>query len=182
MTARACSQCGASITRLSKSGLCRPHAIARMHADPAYRAKRAAAVAAHFAKPGVRQAWGAHLHKGLAAYRANMSDEDKQRWREHGMMLVREYLSRPDIRARALSAEARAKAAAGYVETCLGWCPVDLRDAYRDLVVRKRFHAAEAREIISALIPGTIERGRVEVANSQLASRLRHERQQAEAY
>lgn len=182
MIARACSQCGAAITRASKSGLCRPHAIARMHADPAYRARQSAGLAAHFAKPGVREATGAHRHKGLAAYRATMSDEDKMRWREHGMMLIRDYLSTPEIRARALSPEARAKAAAGYVETCLGWCPVELRDAYRDLVMRKRFTAAEAREIISALIPGTVEHARVEVANNQLASQLRHERQLAEAY
>jgi hypothetical protein len=182
MTARACSQCGAKITRLSKSGLCRPHAIAQMHADPAYRARRMAGLAAHFAKPGVREAWGRHLAAGLAVHRETMSDDERQRRREHGEMLIRKYLSRPDIRARALAPDARAKAVAGYVERRMGWCPADLREQYRDLVIRKKYTAAEARAIIEQQIPGTAEHARREIASTELASRLRHERSLAEAY
>lgn len=182
MSGRTCSLCGARITRMSRSGLCRPHANARMHADPAYRARRAAGLAAHFAKPGIREAWGKHLQAGLRAYRETMTDEQRQRASDHGRRLIRDYLSQPEIIARALSPEARRKAVAAYVETVMGWCPIPLRLEYSDLVYRKGYSAAEAREIIEQQIPGTTAHAKREIASRELASRMRHQRSIADAY
>jgi hypothetical protein len=182
VSGRTCAECGATITRLSKSGLCKKHAMARMHADPAYRARREAGLAAHFDKPGVREAWGRHLRAGHDVYRANMTAEERQRASDHGKWLIREYLSQPDINARSLSPEARRKAIATYIETRMGWCPLPLRQQYTDLIVRKKYTAAEARTIIEEQIPGTAAHARRAIASTQLVQLMRHQRDQAQAY
>lgn len=181
---RTCSEsdCAAPITHQAKTGRCRPCANRRMHADPAYQARRLAGLARFFDQPGAREERGRILGDGLRAWRASMTADQKRRASQHGRWLVAQYLSRPDIRARALSATARAKAVAGYIQTRMGWCPVALRQQYYDLVVRKRIPAAEARRIIEAEIPGTAEHAQLEIASRTLAARLRDERRRREAY
>lgn len=174
----ACAECGARITRQSRSGLCRLHAMRRKHADPAFRAARAAGLARHYAKPGAREACA----RRLADWRENMPEADRERLREHGRGLVRDYLSRPDIHARSQSPEARRRAVEGNEAAKLGWCPPELRGAYTALIRSKKVPAAEARRIIEGEIAGTVEHARRAIANAQLAAQLRHEREQAEAY
>jgi hypothetical protein len=150
-----------------------------MHADPDYQARRRAGLDAYFAQPGIRALHGARLRAGYVAFAAN-NPAERERRREHGRWLVREVLT-PERVARSQSPEARAKAIAGYVETVMGWCPPALRPDYHRLV-RQNIPAAEARRIIEADIPGTIEHARREIANRELAARLRHERAAREAY
>lgn len=149
-----------------------------MHADPSYQARRAAGLARYYDTPGARKASGDRLR----AFRATMSDEERERRREHGRWLIREYLSRPEIRARALSPEGRAKGAATATRRRFAWLPDELRPLYDHLVYSKKLSADEARAVIEADLPGTLANARREIANRELASRLRHERQQREAY
>ena len=147
-----------------------------MHADPAYQQRRLEGLKRRNAEPGEierRVAW-------LQAGRENMSEDAKAARSEHGRRLVRDYLSTPEIRARAHAPEAKAKRIISYIETCMGWCPEELRSLHHDLVRRKRVPAPEARRIIEAMIPGTVEHARCEIANRELAMRLRHERDVAD--
>lgn len=170
--------CGAPITSQSKTGRCRPCANRAMHADPAYQAKRLAGLARHFDKPGARRAAGDRLRD----FRATMSEAEQERRREHGRWLVREYLSRAEIRAKALSPEGRAKAVTGNLRAKLGWLPVELRPLYDHLIRSKKLTAGEARAVIEADLPGTLANARREIANRQLVANLREERRHREAY
>lgn len=145
MSARTCSDCGAEISAQSKTGRCHRDAMIALHANPAYRAKRLAALDRHFAKPGAKEAAGRRLLK----YRDEMPEADRERRREHGRWLAAEVLT-PELRAKSQTPEARARAIAGNAEAKLGWCPPDRRDEYRLLVRRKRYSAAEARALIEA--------------------------------
>ena len=111
-----------------------------------------------------------------------MSDADRERLREHGRCLVRDYLSRPEIHARSQTPDARARAIAVTDRVKFAWCPPELRPAYHSLIREKRIPAAEARRIIEAEIAGTTEHARREIASRDLATRLREERRQMEAY
>ncbi|WP_156679375.1 hypothetical protein [Sphingomonas profundi] len=111
-----------------------------------------------------------------------MTDEQRDRLREKGRRLVRDFLSQPEIHARSQTPEARSAAVASTDRAKFGWCPPELRPAYHRLVRTKRIPAAEARRIIEAEIAGTIEHARREIASRDLAVRLRQERQRREAY
>ena len=175
---RHCGECGAAITRQSKSGLCRLHAMRRLHADPGYCERRMAALQRHFAQPGVREACA----ERLATWRRNMPAAERERLREWGRHLVREHLSQPEVRARSQRPEARAAAIAGNDAAKMGWCPPELRAAYHRLVRSKKIPAREARRIIEAEIEGTAEHARREIASRELAMTLREERRRREAY
>lgn len=148
-----------------------------MHADPAYQARRLAGLSRYYDQPGVRERHG----RRFDVHRANMSNAERQRRSEHGKRLVRDYLSRPDVIAKARSPEAQLKKGASCTAKKLGWCPPHLRDAYRALL-RKHFTAAEARQLIEAEIPDTVEHAKRVVANNELKMRLRDERRRADAY
>jgi hypothetical protein len=182
MSERICSEpgCGARITRQSKTGRCRPHAIARMQADPAYQAARQAGIDRHYAVPGRREA---KVQQLTAARLEKIRNDpaERERLREHGRWLCREVLT-AERRARAQAPEARARSVANYIETVMGWCPAHLRPEYRRMIDSQKIPAAEARRILEAEIPGTAEYARREIHNRELISRLRDERRRAEAY
>jgi hypothetical protein len=119
-----------------------------MHTDPAFNAKRLAGLRAYHDTPEAKRT----LAASLARFRANMTEEQRERLREHGRWLAREVLT-PEVLARSRSPEARAKGGAKYTENRLGWCPPEMRDEYRHLMRSKRYSAAEARAIIEASIP-----------------------------
>jgi hypothetical protein len=159
--------------RAAKSELAR-----RLNSDPEIAARREEGRARYYDTPGVREACGARL----ANYNRNMPPEHREMRRQHGLRIAREVLARPDVLARSNSPEAKRKACAGRTATVLAWCPPELRDEYRHLCASLRLSAAEAREIIEEKIPGTAAHARREVANNILKQKLRHERQQMEAY
>lgn len=72
--------------------------------------------------------------------------------REQGRRLQQELRQRPDLRARSLTPEARAKAAKASVAKKLAWCPIEYRDAYMKLLRSGRVPAAQARQMILDLI------------------------------
>jgi hypothetical protein len=94
--------------------------------------------------------------------------------RASGERLRSDYISSPAAQ------EKRAKANAEMHRRRLDWCPDDHREEYHRL--RIIVGARPAREIIEADIPGTAAHARREVANNTLKMRLRHEREQREAY
>lgn len=173
-----CTVCGKPVSKQSRKGFCRPCAARRLQTDPEIVATRAAALAEYCARPDVIES----NRQRLASYMANMPAADREARRQHGRQLVKRYLSTPENCALVTSPEIRAKATARLRETRLGWCPPEKRAEYQHLVRVGRVPAAEARRIIEAEIPGTLEHARREIANRQLKARLRDERQRQEAY
>lgn len=173
-----CRDCSGPISRKSKTGRCKPCSARHINASPELTAKRKAGIERYHAQPGVRERCAANF----AAYNRNMPPEHRERRRQHGLRVAREVLARPDVLARSNSPEAKRKAGAARTERLLGWCPPELRDQYRQLCASQRLSAAEARRIIEAEIPGTVEHGKRVVANHILQGQLRHERQQRDAY
>jgi len=174
---RTCIDCPAPISTQSQ-GRCRSCAALRLNRDPGIINRRNRAIHVHFEKPGVREASA----KRLAEYMANMPEDERKRRRENGHRLFREVLSRPDVRAKSNSPEAKRKAGEGRTNTVLAWCPPDLRGRYRDLIHSSGLSAAEARQLIEAEIPGTVEHARRNIANRQLAQQLKHARDRAQSY
>lgn len=173
-----CQTCGNPVSRQSRKGYCRPCSAKRLQTDPQIVATRAAAIAEYVTRPDVIE----RNRRKIATYMANMPAADREKRRQHGHRLVKRYLSTPENVALVTSPEIRAKATARLKETRLGWCPPEKRAEYEHLVRIGRVPAAEARRIIEAEIPGTIEHARREIANRELAARLRDERQRREAY
>jgi len=174
---RTCIDCPKPISRNSK-GRCRSCSAIRMNTDPEINARRRASVSAHFATPGAKQMRTDALRRWIET----MPDEERERRRANGRRLAAEVLSRPEVRELTNSPEVKAKAGRARTETVLGWCPPELRDQYRALVIRKGIPAAEARKIIEADIAGTLEHARRSIANVKLAQRLRVAREKAQAY
>lgn len=173
-----CRDCSGPISRQSKTGRCKACSARHLNSTPEIAARRDAGRARYYATPGVKEAHAARL----ADYNRNIPPEHREQRRQHGLRIAREVLARPDVLARSNSPEAKRKAGAARTERVLGWCPPELRARYRELCASQRLSAAEARQIIEAEIPGTVEHGKRVVANHILHQRLRHERQQREAY
>lgn len=110
-----------------------------------------------------------------------MPEAELERRRANGRRLAREVLSRPEVKAKAASAEVRARAGRAKTETMLGWCPPALRESYRHLL-KKGYLAADARRIIEAEIPETAAHTKRVLANHRDVQRIRAEREQAQAY
>ncbi|RSV11646.1 hypothetical protein CA235_18420 [Sphingomonas sp. ABOLF] len=173
--ARSCG-CGKPIGPKNQTGYCRSCcARAKFHA-PGVRERRLESIRRNFADPAYRAAHAERLR--IASSTPKAIAARRQRGREQ----YRDVLSRPDVLARTQSPDARQKRGASITEARLGWCPADRREEYRVLIMTKKIPAAEARRIIEAEIAGTLEHGRREIASNELAARLRHERQQREAY
>lgn len=124
----------------------------RLRENPAYVEKHRAAV-----QKAVRSLGPSHIEKLRANGRKSI-------------------LQSPDVKAKAHSAECRAVRIVAREETMLGWCPPAMRDEYRRLVRFKRMTAVEARAIIEADIPGTVEYVRRHIANANDARAIMQER------
>lgn len=177
MSARTCLDCGAHVSRQSK-GRCRPCSTAHLNSDPAIAERRRANLKSFQSRPEVKQ----RQRDSLARYMANMPERDREARRERGRRIYRDILNTPEIRAKSNSREARAQAGRARTETMLGWCPPELRDDYRALLMRRDLSAAEARAIIEQQIPGTQAHAARAIANTVDAQRIREERRRAQAY
>lgn len=142
--ARTCvGNCGRTISRQSKKGLCRSCAAKRLNSDPAIVAKRQANIQRYYDTPGVREE---HARR-LARHMANMPAEEIERRREHGRRTARAVLARPDVRAKSNGREAKRIAGIRRSATVLAWCPPEWRDRYRELCKRGR-RAGVARRMV----------------------------------
>jgi len=175
--ARTCSDCPSLITRQSKTGRCRPCSAKRLTSDPELAARRLEGVRQWYDERGGREMAGLRL----AELNRNPTPALEAARKRQGQKQIA-YLLDPDIRARSASPQSRAKAEAKKEETLLGWCPPERRDEYRQMLYSSRLHAAEARRIIEADIPGTAAHAERVVAQNLLNARLKHEREQAQAY
>ena len=173
-----CRTCPATLGPKNKSGFCRSCLARSLNADPAMVAKRKAAQAVYHARPEVKQG----CRDRLATYLANMPESDRKRRAERGKWLAAHVLSRPDVVAATLAPETRRRAGQSRTETLLAWCPPEKRDAYRALTRGGNVSAAEARRMIEAEIPGTVEHARRQIHNVTVAQRIRAEREKAQAY
>lgn len=136
--------CGNPIGPKNRSGLCRSCVAKRNNANPAVVAARLAGIRRHHADPAVKAASAARL----AGYYANMSDEERDRRREHGRRMYREVLSQPEVRAKNRAPEVRKRAGEKRTATVLADIPPHLRDEYKRLVRTNNATAAEARRMV----------------------------------
>lgn len=172
MSAQFCSDCPAPITRASKTGRCRKCASRRTALNPAKREKCADKMREHYSDP---------------AYAARMGQAVKQGWARR----LADPAKREEAKLNALrfgaagtppGSEARRKGGRTRSEKALAWCPPELRAEYRDLCRRRSFRAAEARAILEPIIPGTQAHAKRFIANTNLAMRIKQEREKAQAY
>lgn len=95
---------------------------------------------------------------------------------------LREFYGNAENRARLAAVSVIGRAKSIVIRTQPAWCPPEFLPLYRELTGKHRIRAKEARRIVEAEIPGTREHARVQIANSAAAMRLKHEREQREAY
>lgn len=159
-TLRTCG-CGQLVGARNTSGRCKSCAIAHLNADPAIRRRR---------------------ENGLREAGKSLSPEAREKRRQQGKWLHRQFLSNPELVARLASPEIRAKAGRAITEAKIGWCPPELRDHYRYITQSLRYSKVEARAIIEAEIPGTEQHTLRMIANRLDAKRIATERERREAY
>jgi hypothetical protein len=164
---RTCSDCPSPISTRSK-GRCRSCTTRQSHSDPAYQAHRIARLKEATNTPEIRAA-RSELAKRFHAERA-LSPEWAERRRALGFALGDRI--RRDPKVQASVKRGHVSAAMKRHENRLGWCPVERLDEYRKL--RRKVGAVEARRIIEAETPGTLEHARRTVANNNLKMDLRH--------
>ena len=149
-----CMDCSKTLGPKNQSGRCRSCMSKAINRDPAVAEARRAALRAHFAKPGVREAAAERMRE----YNTNMPEEHRERRREHGRRTYKRYLAGPENHGVVQSADARRNRGAAVREAAMGWCPLHLRAEYRRLTISKRLKAAEARALIEAQMVAEAER------------------------
>lgn len=118
---RNCRVCSANLDRTNRSGYCKNHWRSRLiAADPLEKERARAAANRNFQTPKAAAA------RREAAVRS-------QAWKAGLAAVTPEHRKLAGARSRA---------------TKLAWCPPELRDTYVFLIRRRRFKAAEAREIV----------------------------------
>lgn len=134
-----CKTCAKLLSAANKIGYCRAHAAQAM-AGPEHAARVSAGLKRKLAQdPIYREQCKARALKNCAS--------------ETLRTAAKEASKRSGAWRKALAAvtpEDYKRGAARCAETKLAWCPPELRDAYRDLLYRKKLKAAEARELILA--------------------------------
>lgn len=146
---RGCSDCSAPISRGNKTGRCNPCALRHRNADPAFQARRIAAIRKAYREPVKRAAAAKRIYAHHQAARRDPAMREKL---NRNIWVARERLSDPDVLAKMEGR--RAQAGRNRTETCLAWCPADRRDEYRYLVRSKRLPAADAKaRILASLTP-----------------------------
>lgn len=177
-----CATCPNPITARSKSGMCRSCCARKialsMVGNPEIQAKRTESQKRFLADPEKR---AKHVER-LKLHHASMTDAEREKRRLWGVHLAETYLTRPDIVARRQAPETRAAIGRKQSERRLAWCPPERRGEYMGLLMNRHFPAAEARRIIEADIPGTVEHARRMIANNLDAARMREERRKAQEY
>lgn len=152
--------------------MCRACQLEWLKNDPEIAARRKAGIKRYMSDPANLEAVKQRFAEVVARDNA---DPERQKWRkEHGKRQYRDYLSRPDVLAKTLSPEVRAKAGRSRTETVLAWCPPEYRQTYHDLVHKKLMKAAEAREAIEVMIRADARR------KIRAIEREQHERQRRE--
>lgn len=162
------------------AGHCRGCAGAAIHANPEHAARRLEGIRKKYADPDFRAERGDLIKRNVA----HLADDPvhKERLRERGRTLQREHVRKTDFHAVVHSPEARAKRGASITERRLGWCPPELRQAYRDFVRCKGLTAAEARAAIEDILAAPAREARRAIAEFDRQQRERHAREQREAY
>lgn len=175
-----CLECPTLCGPRNKTGYCircsgRRLALA-LRDNPEQAQKRREGLRRYFAEPGNRQRHTAFLRD------RSIGPEERERRAAWGRELHRTVIMRPDVQAKLHAPETKRKAGASRTERVLGWCPPELRDDYRRLVMAKHMSPDEARATIEEMIPGTQAHAKRLIANTNFAMRIKQEREKAQAY
>lgn len=157
---------------------CRRCSVLRIAKDPEMEQRRLARVRELYTDPEYRAAHCERLRE------VNQRPEIREARKEHGRHIYATVLSRPDVRAKTMSPEARSKAGRTISERALAWCPPEKRAEYMRLLKWKHIPAAEARKMIEAEL-GIFtpeEEGRRIVDRITIEMHMREARRKAQAY
>ncbi len=143
--ARICSDCPAALGPKNVSGRCKPCATRKNNLDPVLAEKRRQGILRKFQEPEHR----AHHQARCVAMNRSISDEVREKRRQHGFKMVDILLAAN----QAITPEQRAEAGRKRSETVLAWCPAEWRDKYRELCRRGR-PAAVAKRMVLDMIAG----------------------------
>lgn len=168
----ACIDCSGPISKRSKTGRCRSCSGRFTARNPEKRAKCAATIRAYYRDETYAKRMGEAVKRGWANRLAD--PENREKARQHAL--------RYGAAGTPPGSDMRRKAARTKSDNALAWCPPELRDEYRDLCRRRSFRAAEARAVLEPLIPGTQAHAKLLIANTNLAMRLKQEREKRQAY
>lgn len=138
--------CGSELKEFKrrKTRLCKACCGRALGRDPARVEKSRQGMKRRMADPAFR---ALHIKRTSDGLRARLASDpaEMERRRESGRALARTGLGHA---AQGAGSEPRRRVAKMQTERYLGWCPVHLRDQYRDLVNKKGVRAADARQII----------------------------------
>lgn len=138
-----CTVCAKPLGPMNRSGLCRPHFVAKLNNDPDILVKRAEGNRRHALTPeGIytrKQAARVGIQTRMSAPGWLEKAADNMRRNVQPKSITPEALARRDNVAKGITQS----------ETLMGWCPREYRQAYHDMKRRNpRMKAVDARKII----------------------------------
>jgi hypothetical protein len=142
-----CSACPSPIGPKNRSGLCRSCVARRMTQDPEINARRAVSHLAACRSPEWRQ----RSSKRLKAFFEG-NETARQERRERGIRDYHKTIGSEKARSANQVPEVVARRSNAARETRLGWCPVEYRQDYLDLLRKKHIKAIDAKRMILAEI------------------------------
>lgn len=148
MTNLVCSieGCGATITKQSKTGMCRPCCCRRTARDPERRRKCSEAMARKVVEPGFLERHGERMKQAFAEARVRDPDfTAKKRAAAQRNRLAEKGTHSPK---QAAGSEGRMRAGYKTRERHMGWCPPEYRAEYHHLLHAKKIKRAQAQGII----------------------------------
>lgn len=139
--------CGKELGRHNKSGLCARCFNRSRNADPEFQRRRIEGIRRKYADPTHRAKMARVIAQNSKRWQATPEGRD---WMEkNGKRLATEVLRRPEVMAKAISPEARAKANRTRQEGWYGFCPIEHRPTYKFLRNVKKLTRDEAMAVIN---------------------------------
>jgi hypothetical protein len=134
--------CGKELSNQNKSGLCVQCFNRSRNADPEFQRRRLEGIHRKAAEPAHRAKMASVVIRNSRRWAA--TPEGRAWMEQNGKRLATEVLRRPDVMAKAISPEARAKANRAREETWYGFCPAEYRPLYKYLRKTKKLTRDEA--------------------------------------
>jgi len=138
-----CGDCGRPTGPQNKTGFCSRCHTRRLNADPAFQEKRLVGIHRKWEEPEYREAQRKRCQR--LGQKCAVDPEIRARRVEWGHFAYATWLSRPEIRERANTSPNRGKKVSA---ARLAWCPPEMRERYRYLIRSKKMLAVDARKMI----------------------------------
>lgn len=138
-----CGDCGATLGPKNRSGYCSRCNTARLNADPEFSQLRLNGIRRKWEDPDFLEAQRRRCQR--MGQKFGIDPDMRARRVAWGKFAYASWLSKPEIRERANTSPLRGKKVS---EARMGWCPPEMRERYRYLTHSKKMLAADARKVI----------------------------------